>query len=190
MNSISPLKSSLSHYDSIIKFHFQHPSQKCEFHQATFDTTLNALSHNSKLLTPLYYTHLKAVGQKPIIKLSKRAIASFNVREGSPVGTFTSSHFKSGVFESYYLNLYLAFLPSFKRQGSEDPTITVLNINSLQLVFPITDLNFLYSFFLLPPIFYSSSNLGGANIGFSSKSNFKHFYPSIHKFFFSTRYIF
>jgi len=190
MNNISALKSSLNHYDSITKFHFQHPSEKCTFHQSTLDTSLNKLSHNSKLLTPLYYTHLKVLGQKPIIKLSKRSIASFNVREGSPVGTFTSSHFKSLVFESYYLNLHLAFLPSFKRQGLSDPTVTVLNKNSLQLGFPLRDFNYLYSFFLLPSIFYNSTNLGGGNISFSSRSNFKNFYPSIHKFFFSTRYIF
>ena len=41
MNNISALKSSLNHYDSITKFHFQHPSEKCVFHQSTFDTSLN-----------------------------------------------------------------------------------------------------------------------------------------------------
>jgi len=190
MNPVSPLKSSLNHHDSIAKFHFTHPSEKCNLHQATFDASLNKLSHNNKLLTPLYYTHLKIVGQKPMVKFSKRSIASFNVREGNPIGTYTSSHLKSSNFECYYLNLYLAFLPSFKRQGLEDVKITVLNKNSLQLVFPLVDFSFLYSFFLLPSVFYNSTNLGGANIGFSSQSNFKYFYPSIHKFFFSTRYIF
>jgi ribosomal protein L5 len=114
------------HNDSINKFHFLKHSKKCKFKHITFDTNLNTLITNPKLLTPLYYTHMNLIGQKPKIKTSKTSIASFKIRPNMPVGTHTTIQSNSGQFDSLLKNLTFAFLPGIKRQTEVlNPTLTV-----------------------------------------------------------------
>ena len=98
------------HHDSISKFHFQHGLDKCKFDHAVFDTSLNELIVNNKLLTPLYYTHLSLIGQKPYIKKSKKSIANFKLRPNMVIGTLTTLHPSSRAFKSYFKHLHLCFL--------------------------------------------------------------------------------
>jgi ribosomal protein L5 len=107
------------HHDSVSKFHFQHGLDKCKFEHGLFDTSLNDLIVNSKLLTPLYYTHLSLIGQKPCSKKSKKSIANFKLRPNMTIGTLTTLHPGSRAFESYLKHLRLCFLPSIKRQREE-----------------------------------------------------------------------
>gem|GEM_PF-6731937 len=114
------------HNDSITKFHFLNHSKKCKFKHMTFDTNLNSLITNPKLLTPLYYTHMNLVGQKPKVKITKTSIASFKIRPNMPIGTHTTIQSKTGQFDSLLKNLKYGFLPGIKRQAEIlDPKLTV-----------------------------------------------------------------
>jgi len=189
------------HHDSISKFHFQHGLDKCKFDHAVFDTSLNELIVNNKLLTPLYYTHLSLIGQKPYIKKSKKSIANFKLRPNMVIGTLTTLHPGSRAFKSYFKHLHLCFLPSIKRQTEDlEVKLGVIgersswrtrslkgSVNKGQLSIGVSDLTFIYSFFLLPSLFYNLNNLGGGDMTFtcsmSDKSNIS--YIPVYKFFFS-----
>ena len=189
------------HHDSISKFHFQHGLDKCKFDHAVFDTSLNELIVNNKLLTPLYYTHLSLIGQKPLIKKSKKSIANFKLRPNMVIGTMTTLHPSSRAFKSYFKHLHLCFLPSIKRQTEDlEVKLGVIgersswrtrslkgSVNKGQLSIGVSDLTFIYSFFLLPSLFYNLNNLGGGDMTFtcsmSNKSNIS--YVPVYKFFFS-----
>jgi len=153
----------------------------------TFDTNLNSLITNPKLLTPLYYTHMNLVGQKPKVKITKTSIASFKIRPNMPIGTHTTIQSKTGQFDSLLKNLKYGFLPGIKRQAEIlDPKLTVWsqNSNDCQISYAVENLNFLYSFFYLPPL---SVDLGGANISISSTYSNKYYYVGVHSFFLSTQ---
>lgn len=183
------------HHDSLSKFHFQHGLDRCKFDHAIFDTTLNQLIVNNKLLTPLYYTHLSIVGQKPSVKKSSKSIANFKLRPNMAIGTLTTLHPKSRAFSSYLSHLQFSFLPTLKRQR-ENLTVRlgVLGDNSDsrgaikgQLSIGVTDLTYIYSFFLLPSLFYNLTDLGGGEMtltcSMSGKSDIS--YIPVYKFFFS-----
>ena len=118
------------HHDSVSKFHFQHGLAKCKFEHGLFDTSLNSLIVNSKLLTPLYYTHLSLIGQKPCIKKSTKSIANFKLRGNMAIGTLTTLHPGSRAFSSYLKHFRLCFVPSIKRQ-KEDLCLKIGVLGSL-----------------------------------------------------------
>ena len=103
----------------VLRCTLQHGLDKCKFDHAVFDTSLNELIVNNKLLTPLYYTHLSLIGQKPYIKKSKKSIANFKLRPNMVIGTLTTLHPSSRAFKSYFKHLHLCFLPSIKRQTED-----------------------------------------------------------------------
>jgi ribosomal protein L5 len=114
------------HHDTLNKFHFLKHPKKCQLKHITFDTNLNSLITNPKLLTPLYYTHLNLIGQKPKIKVAKNSIASFKLRPNMPVGTHTTIQSKSYLFDSLLKNLKFAFLPGIIRNTEKlKPILTV-----------------------------------------------------------------
>ena len=107
------------HHDSISKFHFQHGLDKCKFDHAVFDTSLNELIVNNKLLTPLYYTHLSLIGQKPLIKKSKKSIANFKTRKGFAAGVkVTLRSTKMYEFIDRLVNIALPRIKDFRGLNS------------------------------------------------------------------------
>lgn len=144
-----------SHNDSLAKFHFLNHNKKCQFKHITFDTNLNTLITNPKLLTPLYYTHMNLIGQKPKIKITKTSIASFKIRPNMPIGTHTTIQAKSYQFKSLLNNLRFAFLPGIKRQNQVlDVTSTLWsqNSNSCQISYPVQKSKLLIFFLLFTPL--------------------------------------
>jgi|TARA_B110000967_G_scaffold200698_1_gene236877 ribosomal protein L5 len=180
------------HQDSLSKFHFQHGLDRCKFDHAIFDTTLNQLIVNNKLLTPLYYTHLSLVGQKPSVKKSTKSIANFKLRANMPVGTLTTLHPGSRSFSSYLSHLKFSFLPTLKRQGDNlKVQVGVLGKEGDikgQLSIGVTDLTYIYAFFLLPSLFYNLTNLGGGEMTLTCSMSGKgrNNYIPVYKFFFSS----
>jgi hypothetical protein len=175
-----------AHNDSLTKFHFLKHQKKCRLKHISFDTNLNTLVTNPKLIAPLYYTHMSLIGQRPIIKTSIKSIASFKIRPNMVLGTHTTVQSNTPVFDSLLKNLKFAFLPGIKRHTEKlNPSLTLWSQNSTscQINYPIENLNFLYSFFYLPPL---SVDLGGANISVTSYYPNNHFYKALHSFYFST----
>jgi ribosomal protein L5 len=181
------------HYNSITKFQFQGSLEKCKFNNAVIDTSLNSLIVNSKLLLPLFYLNLNIIGQRPVIKETKKSIANFKVRPNIPMGTLTSMSAKSLEFVSFMDQIKYSFMPSISRQnegmsvevcvlgGSSKKGLCGINIG-------VADLTYLYSFFLLPSAFFNSTNLGGCNFSFvcSLRGGFGSNVPlSVYNFFYS-----
>ena len=173
--------------DSLTKFPFLKHPKKFKLKHITFDTNLNSLITNPKLITPLYYTHMNIIGQRPKIKVTKTSIASFKIRPNMPVGTHSTTQCGSYLFNSLLKNLTYSFLPGIKRQVQIlEPKLTSWseNSNSCQISYGIENLNFLHPFFYLPPM---NSHLGGANIAITSHYSKNHFYLPLHSFFLSTK---
>jgi len=179
-----------SHHNSISKFHFQQSLDKCRFKSAVIDTSLNKLILNSKLLLPLYYVNLNLGGQRPIVKETKKSIASFRVRPNMAMGTLLTLREGSNSFKNFMLQLKYSFLPSISRKEEG----LSLNINYLgkglcSASVGVDDLTSLYTFFLLPSAFFNFTDLGGCNIiiqgGFKQSKSKKMGAVSLHKFLFS-----
>jgi hypothetical protein len=108
-----------------------------------------------------------------------------------PIGTHTRVQAKSYLFNILLKNLVYAWLPGIKRQANKELisnfTLWAQNSSKSQISYPIENLNFLYSFFYLPPL---SVELGGANIAITCEYKHKHFYLPIHSFFMSNHYLY
>ena len=178
------------HNDTINKFHFIKHSKKVTLNKITFDTNLNSLVNNQKLISALYYAHFNLIGQRPQVKTAQNSIASFKIRPNMIIGTHTTTQNKSYLFKSLLNNLKLSFLPSIHRQAQRDiaPKIKInsLNQQECQITYPLTNLNYLYPFFYLNTI---NIPLGGANISISSKSKHMHYYSTLHSFYLSTHFL-
>ncbi len=179
-----------SHHNSLTKFHFQHSLEKCSVKSAVIDSSLNKLILNSKLLLPLYYINLNVTGQRPLVKETKKSIASFRVRPNMVMGTLSTLSAGSKTFKNFMIQVKYSFLPSMSRRKEG----LSLNLNYLgngqsSVSVGVEDMTSLYTFFLLPSAFFNSTDIGGCNIvikgGFKNvKKGFIECTP-LHKFLFS-----
>lgn len=172
-------------YDCACKFSFLGSKSVPSLKSITLDVSLNSLIKNPKLLWPLFYMHSNLVCQKGLIKVSRKSVSSFNLREGMITGTSTTVHSKSREFDSLYKNIVFSYMPSILRQ-SEEINIGLTERGSVN--FGVLDFTSVYSFYLLPAVFYTMSNLGGGNILLNHKGESS--YKELSGFYFSTKYVY
>lgn len=172
-------------YDCGCKFSFVSCKRMPSLKSATFDLNLNSLISSPNLIHPLFYMHSNFVGQKALVKVAKRSVASFKLREGMVIGTKTTVHRKSREFDSFYKNIKFSFAPSILRQAEK---IKIGLTETGGVNFGLLDFTSVYSFFLLPAVFYTMNNLGGGNILLNHKGMTG--CKELTGFFFSTKYIY
>jgi hypothetical protein len=93
--------------DYIVKIPKNHPYNKPLLKDVKVIISNNNVAQNSKLLIPLINTSLSVTGQYPLIVSAKKSVASFKLREGSPVGLITT--LRGSKLENYLklLNSYV-----------------------------------------------------------------------------------
>jgi ribosomal protein L5 len=150
--------------DIIHKFQWIHPLNKIKIKNINVNTTLNELTKKPKLIDRLFYSQYYWLNQKPKIKLSKKPIASFNLRQNIPIGTevtFRENKNKYSSINTLYIKLLYFIIPNMKNVN-----ITLNGKYNYIISYGLKDLNFLYEELPL--------NIGGCNIQIVIKSPVKY----------------
>ena len=150
--------------DIMHKFQWLDPRKKVKIENINVNTTYNELIKKPKLINRLFYSNYNWLNQKPKIKISKKPIASFNLRPNTPIGTKTT--FRENINKNSSINQLYSKLIYFIEPNIKGGEITINGRYNYILSYGLEDLNILYE--ELP------QKIGGCNIQVVLKSPVKY----------------
>lgn len=146
------------------KFQFNHPLNKVKLKKISVNTNHNGLIKKPWDIYKLYYIQYLWLNQKPKLKLAKKPIAVFNLREKDLIGTktiFRSNKNKYGSINQFYMKLIYYLLPNLKLGNK------VINGKYNYIIsYGIEDLNIILEKWI--------DNIGGGNIQLEVKTPVKY----------------